>query len=248
MIDTLKIILGVVATAAATVAAFYVTASFSLAQKQLVAATRLAGYLTHWQTWIAAHDLDLFSVYYQGVKWNEEEREIRKRGGNPMEAVELTKSKKQEFLIQLKERIEKEDFGFDKAELVRNLQRMPKDSATRLLESSKTTSQNIIDGKTFISDEEATSLGIGFTTNCIELKMGILDLVDGATTLLLSLVSAPENFDVKSFAGEISKLLWKGILVSKNIDAIAPAARASSKSVVALTLQNIRNGSRLTKR
>jgi len=46
-----------------------------------------------------------------------------------------------------------------------------------------------------------------------------------------------------------SQIVWKGILISKNIDSLAGAARAiSSKSVLALTLQNVRNGSRLTKR
>jgi len=241
--DVLKIILGVAASAAI----FYVTSSMLLAQKQLVAATRLGGYLTYWQNWIIEHDL--FGVYHEGMKWNEEDREIRVRGGGPKETVELAKNKKQEFLIQLKERIEKADFEADKAEVVRNFQRMPKESASLLLESSKTTRQNIIDGKTFISDEEAATLGVAFTNKCIELKMGILDLVDGATTPLLLLVSAPEDFDVKSFSREICQLVWKGILVSKNIDTVAPAARAiSSKSVVALTIQNIRNGSRLTKR
>lgn len=79
--------------------------------------------------------------------------------------------------------------------------------------------------------------------------MGILDLVDGATIVLLVLVNEPDHFDVKSFSDEICQLVWKGILVSKNIDTMAPAARAiSSKSVIGLAMQNIRNGNRLTRR
>lgn len=245
--DAVKIIIGVIATAAATAVAFYVTSTMLLAQKQLFAATRLGGYLSYWQNWILEHDL--FGVYHEGMKWNKEEGEIRKRGGDPKEAVELTKKKKHEFLIQLKERIEKEDFETDNAKIVQSLQRMPMESASLVLELSKVTRQNIIDGKTFISDEEAATLGVAFTHKCIELKMGILDLVDGVTTILLPLVSAPEHFDVKTFSDVICQLVWKGILVSRNIDTIAPAARAlSSKSVIALTLQNIRYGSRLTRR
>jgi hypothetical protein len=241
--DAVKIIIGVVASAAI----FYVTSSMLLAQRQLLAATRLGGYLTYWQNWIIEHDL--FGVYHEGVKWNQEEREIRKKGGGGKEAVELTKNKKQEFLIQLKERIEQLDFEADNAKVIRNFQRMPKESASMLLEFSKTTRQNIIDAKTFISDEEAATLGVAFTNKCIELKMGILDLVDGITAPLLLLVGAPENFDLRSFSGEICQLVWKGVLVSKHIDTIAPAARAiSSKSVIALTWQNIRTGNRLTRR
>lgn len=241
--DALKIIIGVVASAAI----FYVTSSMLLAQKQLIAATRLGGYLTYWQNWVIEHDL--FGVYHEGMKWNEEDREIRKKGGGGKEGVELTNRKKQEFLVQLKESLEKADFEPGRAEVVRNFQRMPKESASLLLENSKATRQNMIDGKTFISDEEAATLGVAFTNKCIELKMGILDLVDGATPLALSVMSAPEHFDVNSFSDEICQLVWKGILVSKNIDTIVPAARAiSSKSVIALTLQNIRNGNRLTRR
>ena len=66
---------------------------------------------------------------------------------------------------------------------------------------------------------------------------------------LMSLVSAAEDFDIKNHSAEISEMVWKGILVSKNIDSLSRAARAiSSKSVAALTLQNIRNGTRLTTR
>lgn len=243
--DAVKIIFGVVASAVV----FYVTSiAMTLAQKQLFAATRLAAYLRHWQNWIIEHDL--FGVYHEGMKWNKEELEIRKkRGGTPQEIVELANNKKKEFLSQLKERIEKEDFEADNARIIQNFQRLPKDLASMLLEFSRTTRQNIIDGKTFISDEEAAALGVAFTNECIELKMGILDIVDGVTMLSLSLVGAPEQFAIKTFSGEICQLVWKGILVSKNIDTIAPAARAiSSKSVIALTLQNIRSGNRLTRR
>jgi hypothetical protein len=243
LMDAVKIIIGVVASAAL----FYVTSSMLLAQKQLVAATRLGGYLSYWQNWIIEHDL--FGVYHEGMKWNEQDREIKKRGGGPKEAIELAKNKKREFLTQLKERIEKTDFEGKNAEIVRNFQRMPKESASLLLEFSRTTRQNIIDGKTFISDEEAATLGVAFTNKCIELKMGILDLVDGVTAPLLAMVSAPEHFEVKTFSAEICQLVWKGILVSKNIDTLAPAARAiSSKSVIVLTLQNVRSGNRLTRR
>lgn len=119
--DAVKIIIGVAASAAV----FYVTSSMLLAQKQLVAATRLFGYLSYWQNWILEHDF--FGVYHEGVKWNEEDREIRKRGGGPKEGVELAKSKKQGFLVQLKERIEKADFEAENAEVVRNFQRTPKE-------------------------------------------------------------------------------------------------------------------------
>lgn len=107
----------------------------------------------------------------------------------------------------------------------------------------------MIDGKTFILDEEAASLGVAFTNKCIELKMGMLDLVDATTLLLLSILSAPEHFDIKGYSTEICQLVWKGVLVSKNIDLLTSSARAiASKSILALTFQNIRSGSRWMRR
>jgi hypothetical protein len=243
--DIVKIILGVLATVVGTVAAFYATSSMLLAQKQLIAATRLSAYLTYWQGWIL--ERELFGIYHLGMEWNKETLEIARKGGGPAELVKLQEEKKK-FLSQVREQLEK-GVPVDRDKLVRFVQRLPKDSIGSILEWSKTTRQNLIDGKTFISDEEAAALGVAFTNQAIALKMGIIDLVDGGTTLILSIVAAPADFEIKDSATEISQIVWKGILVSKNIDSIARGAGAiASKSVMALTLQNIRKGSRLTKR
>lgn len=176
-------------------------------------------------------------------------REIAKKGGGGKEFVQLEKDKKQFIQDKVKEGIETAQVGFDPHKLVQEIQRLPKESVAGILEFSRTTRQNIIEGKTFISDEEAAALGVAFTSKTIELKMGMLDLIDTGTTLVVSLVSAPTEFDLKRSSNEITQLVWKGILVSKVIDSIAGAARAiSSKSVLSLTLTKIRNGSRLTKR
>jgi hypothetical protein len=107
----------------------------------------------------------------------------------------------------------------------------------------------MFDGKTFISDEEATSLGFSFTHKSIELKMGILNLVDGATVLLIDLINNPVEFEIKNYSADVAEMIWKGIQVSRNIDVMSRAARAiSSKSVADLTFQNIITGKRLTKR
>jgi hypothetical protein len=239
--DILKIII----TALATIAAFYVTSSILLAQKQLVAATRLSGYLTYWQNWIIENGYS--RVYALGLLWTQEEEEIRKRGGGPADLIKLQAEKKKR-LSDVRQLLEK-DFQVDSAGLVEVFSRFPKESVPGVLESSKITRQNLIDGKTFISDEEAATLGVAFAHKSIELKMGIIDLIDGGTNFAVTLLTAPAEFDIKKHSKEISELLWKGILVSRNIDLIAKAARViSSKSVLALAIQNIVAGKRLTKR
>src|SRR5258705_8733875 len=119
MVDALKIILGVGATAVA----FYFTSSMLLAQKHLIAATRVSGYLTYWQNWII--ERDLFGIYYLGMKWNQEIQEIVKKRGGPEEVLKLQQEKKK-ILSQVKEELEKEGIEFDHEKLVREIQRLPK--------------------------------------------------------------------------------------------------------------------------
>lgn len=217
-----------------------------LAQKQLVAATRLAAYLSYWQSWIL--EVGLFPLYHEGIKWNKETREIVRKGGTAADLVKLEEEKKK-FLDELKQSFDKGESSIDKEKLTQAIQRLPKESVAEIIEWSKTSRRNIIDGRTFISDEEATALGTAFTYSAIGLKLHLLDLIDSGAWLLVSLISAPAEFDMKSLPDQIFKMLWKGVLISRNIDSLMSSARAiSSQSVLSLTLRNIRHGSRITRR
>jgi len=159
--------------------------------------------------------------------------------------------RKKKFIDELKQRLENPESGdgneIDLEKLLQDFQEsLPKETIASILDYSRTTRQNIIDGKTFISDEEAASLGVAFAHNSIELKMRIIDLVDSATGLIVTCLSAPAALE-KALPTEIAQLAWKGILVSKNIDSFTGAARAiARKSLIALTVQNIRKGGSLT--
>lgn len=239
----LTIIIGVATTAVA----FYFTSSMLLAQRQIIAASRLSAYLTYWQNWFLEEGL--FGLYHEGIKWNKEVQEIRKRRGADVgkDLVQLQEEKKK-IVTQVREALEKGGAEYGHEKIIQDLQRMPKESLSSVLEVLKTARQNLVDGKTFISDEGAATLGAAFAHTCIELKMGIIDVLDSGTMMLVT-VGTPDNFHLKDFSTSFSQIIWKGILISKNIDLLTRAAHAiSSKSVLALTLQNVRNGSRLTKR
>ena len=237
----MKILLGVIAT----VAAFYVTSSMLLAQKQLVAGTRLSGYLSYWQNWILERGYS--KIYALGALWNKEDLDVRKSRAGPTDLIKLQEQRRKQ-LEDLKKKLE-EGSVFDANELARQVHRFPKDSIANVLESSRIAKQNIVEGKTFISDEEATALGVPFTHKCIELKMGIIDLIDSGATFVTVLLTSPEEFDIKNFSTEIAEVIWKAISVARNIDLLAAPARViSSKSVLALTVQNVMTGKRLTKR
>lgn len=235
--DVLKIILGAIAT----ILAAYAGSSILLAQQQLVAATRLSGYLTYWQNWILEHGLS--TIYALGVLWNREMQAIVKGGGGVSEAVKLEEEKKAQ-IDKVRKQLDK--LEFDSNALVSVLRRYSNDT---LLQSARISQQNLIDGKTFISDEEATALGVTFTHGCIELKMRILDLIDGGTGVLLGIMNSPTEFAMKDYSGEVAELCWKGILISRKIDLLSKAATAiSSKSVWRIAAQNFFTGKRITRR
>src|SRR3954462_14139851 len=70
----------------------YIAASFTLAQKQLLAATRLQGYLNHYRRWVL--DSNAYSVFYIGDAWDKEEQAILQRAGSTQELVALGNEKK----------------------------------------------------------------------------------------------------------------------------------------------------------
>jgi hypothetical protein len=86
---------------------------------------------------------------------------------------------------------------FDKDKLIEAIQKLPKETLPGVPEWAKTARQNLIEGKTFISDEEATALGLAFTQKSIELKMHILEVIDTGSWLMVSLVSAPAELKME---------------------------------------------------
>ena len=225
----------------------YITTSLLLAQKQLVAATRLQAYLFYWQHWFILEN-NIFPILNEGKEWNKQEKEIRNQGGKwAEELVKLRNQKRDMYLTQTKAQIENEGLELPNNLLVEQMRKLPKELTGSLLEWSKTTRQNIIDGKTFISDEEAVALGLGMTNKVIDLKMGMLDVIDGMTTILLSAVTMPEDFCFKDHAERIARLMWTGVVVCKNIDTLFDYVQVfTRRSVLKLTLMNIKSGSRLS--
>lgn len=207
------------------------------AQRQKEAATRLQGYLMYWQGLVL--DNDLFRVFYQGVKWNEEIIEILGKGGSAEELVNL-KDEKKKLIDEIKVKLENAAEIASQEDFIREIAKLPEEIVGSFLDYRKTTRQNLIEGKTFISDGEATCLGLLVMHQSIELKMNLIALMDTAVMILLSAVNKPEEFEVKKFANEIAQAAWKGVIVSKNIDSLMKTAKGiNSKSLVELTIRNM---------
>ncbi len=209
------------------------------AQKQKYAAIRLQGYLAYWQGWIMENNL--FDVYHIGWKWNEEINNILKKGGNTDELVKL-KAEKKKLIDEVQKGIQSKEIGLDKERLYEEIRKFPTDILDSIVDYTKATRQNLIDGKTFISDDEATALGVLVTSLSIELKMHIIDITDTYVMLLLACSRNPTEFNITKYSKEIAKSVWMGVVVSKNIDSLMRSAKkVTSQSIIKLTIHNAFN-------
>lgn len=231
--DLLTIFVGLV-TAALLI---HIRGAYVLAEKQQSAITRLHAYVLHWQSWVL--DNDVFSVFYLGVEWNEEidKRLACKEGPESLVAL---KEEKRNKIAEIKEGLEKDASTFDVEKLKKQLAKLPPNSVDHILRYSERFQQNLLEGKTFLTDEDASSLGPHYAHLCVDLKMHLIELGNKAISLLVTFIGSPDSFSVKDSAKEISEIIWKGVLVSKDIDTLSKAVNKDrTKSVVRRTWKNM---------
>lgn len=212
--------------------------AYLLAQRQQLVARRLRSYLLYWQSWIL--DNNVFNLFHVGIEWNKEIDDLIKKGDGAAEMVAL-KEEKRKMIQEIKAALEKNESAVDLSNLEKILGRMPSNSIDYIQKSGTQFQQNLLDGKTFISDDDACSLGPYGAQLCVNLKM---NLISGANKLLGQIVQflvAPDKFSLNESAKEVSELLWIAILISKDIDTLTKHIdRIGKKSLWKLTWTNLR--------
>ncbi|MCG8085311.1 MAG: hypothetical protein JAZ13_06315 [Candidatus Thiodiazotropha taylori] len=232
--ETYEIIIGIV-TAAFLI---FLRNANQMAHRQKVVAVRLNSYLAYWKSLIL--ERDLFKLFYVGVSWNEEIREILSTGGKATDIVKLEEEKKK-LLEKIKESLESDQERRESLNTAASeaLSKIPAEYRNEILNYLKATEQNLIDGKTYISDEDASYFDQYTAHECIALKMRLISLMSGVVILLLH-AAQDEEFDMNNYSSEFKNILWQGLLVSKGIDILSTSMdQYSSKSVLLLTLDNM---------
>ena len=210
---------------------------YCMRKNKKMAAIRLQSYLSYWQSWII--DNELFGLFYLGVEWNEEIAALLKRGGEADDLVKLEEDKKK-IISDITEGIQNQEVEIDQEVLVQNVSKLPTEFTKNIMENAGNVKQNLIDGKTFITDEEAATLGVAVAYNSIELKMHLFAITDTVTMIALSIRDDPDKFELKTFSNDIAQAAWKGVIVSRNIDSLMKIARAvTSQSTISLAIRNL---------
>lgn len=183
---------------------------------------------------------DWVEIFYIGIAWNKEIVESLKNDGGIKEIITIKESK-----LKLLEDIMKESKSHDTInqeikKSIKNIEKLPKAILDNLLDYAQKTEQNLVDGKTFISDEDASYLGVDNARIIIELKMRIISMITPSLVIVLTAISNPEEFEAKEHADSIKDLVWAAIIVSKHIDTLSNAVDYFiDKSVFNLTVANL---------
>ena len=210
------------------------------AQKQKIIAIRLHSYLLYWKKFVL--DNHWLGIFYMGMKWNEEIDKIIKKGQGTEALIKLKDDKKKK-IDELKEEMLKESGKVKVQQAIDEmLRKSPPNAIDHMLQYVQKTGQNLVDGKTFISDEDASNLGVFIAQTTIELKMDLISMLNSVMNIIVMLSSNPEKFELKDYVDDIAKLVWKGIVVSKNIDTLSKKTDFFNQlSTFDLTMRNLRD-------
>lgn len=231
--DLSNILLGLV-TAAFLI---HLRGAYLLAEKQRLAAIRLHAYLMYWQNWVLENNV--FSVFQIGAEWNRKIKEQLAQGKGAKELVALEAQQKRE-VYEIEQALKSGSLFSDLEKIKQEIARLPSNSIDNILRYSERFEQNLFDGKTFLSDEEASVLGPHYARLCIDLKMHMTQLTSKAMALVISAIAAPDDFSLEKKAREITDAVWIGVLVSKDIDYLASqTGQARTQSILSRTWKNL---------
>ena len=212
--------------------------AYLFAQKQKLVATKLYSYSSFWQSFLVDNS-DFFRLFYLGIEWNNEILELVRRGGQAEDMLAI-KNEKRKMISEMEESI-REGKNFNTQEIKEKMRRYisPFD-VTTFLEFSARYKQNLLDGKTFITDEEASYLGDSYAPIVIGIKMNIVNVLDKFVGISVRYLNDPENFCLRKEANEISQIFWHGILAAKDFDLLnRHLDHIRKKNILMLTKENI---------
>lgn len=191
------------------------------AHKQKAAAIRLKSYLRYWQERMLKSGFS--SSMGSGV-----------RAGD---FAEFDEKAKDEFFSKIKEVVNLKSAAI-KADMVSSM-KMPDLTSDNFILQTNSNLQNLIEGKMFVSDEEASSLDVDSAGICIELKMNLAELLVLILSFHLKIREVGENFEIKGH-NDLANFYWTILLVSNNINALSQRVEPYlEKSIPRLTCEEM---------
>lgn len=204
------------------------------AHKQKIIINKIESYLSYWQKMIIENDF--FGIYNQGIEWNKAEIDLISKDKGAEALVELENAIK-EALQGRKDNIKK---GLPKLEATIR-EKIPEKTLPLIYQDLTDGVKNLVEGKSFISDEEASCLDLYISKTAISLKLELISLINLLKVLVIITVNSPSN-KLENDIDQISKGILKVILISKHMDSLSMQLKTlRNESIVKLTIKNIFN-------
>jgi hypothetical protein len=232
------LVIGVVAA----LIGIYFRESLRQAHVQKNAANRLLAYLNYWNQNIL--DWDVFSIVYVGHQWREEKIEAYRKSGDMADVLAVNEEYENK-LKEIRDGIKNEDekFDFDSVEIAQKLKKITPEFMEEFLIAQRANKQNIIEGKSFITDEDAASLGPSVAEKCISAKLRLVSLLEHGTILLILLSNEKGQIRISKFSEEIYQCIRISIIMYQDFEPLRKSANAiSGKSIFRLSLSNMASG------
>ena len=150
--------------------------------------------------------------------------------------------RKKEMIEEIKTELlsDSSDISVNNDELLELMKRYSADTPDNLLRYARQDDQDLLDAKTFISDDDASHLPAYIAQKCVALKMNMISARSDFVSLPLALIAGPKTFDLKDHVEKIGDIVWQVFLISRDIEVLSRwTATISRQSVIVRTLQNL---------
>jgi len=213
--------------------------SLSNARQQKEIAARLASYILHWKMKLIKED-GFFKLSYIGMKW---QTEINKKMRSGTKAEEITKVDKEyeEKLNKMFQELEKNSIEII-GSIKEGLGKLEANGALKseLIALLKSYKESLLNGNMFISDQDASKLGHGYSYACVSLKSHLISLVESGILFILMFES--KNLEYDKFKKLFESMLKDWIYASKDMEFLSSVidkyTKASTVNVAVKDLLN----------
>lgn len=231
---TENIFIHILAILFAIAISMHIKNAYVLAQKQKLSITQLNAYLAYWKSVI--DEQYLLRVISSDVMQSLQQTLIKAKYTNDWTAVSEAKTK----IHQEMERALAEDANTI-SELSRTIQRLyePYPDAPSLIHREvDSMSQNILDGKTFMRDADASSLGYFCTHTCVSLKMNAISFLRHSARITAFILYDHKKFRTEVSSGFLS-ILEQGLYVLVDVEILSRRLRPlENRTVLRLAWNN----------
>ena len=215
----------------------HVKNAYALAQKQKLSAVKLNAYLTYWKSMIDASGISTYFYADERIQ-SLQHALIRAKYTNHWAEVSKVKSAIHQELEKSFPEDQNDPNENESIQTVIDFVEALPGGLDFLSRKISAESQNLLDGKTFVRDDEASSLGYSYAYTAVSIKMNATHCMGDLMLVVALIYSKPEKFRSQIKTAWLD-CLWKALLVLAEIDILSSKVRQlENRTVLRMAWRN----------